>query len=350
VTVDDGVRIYIDGSLVLDKWIVQAPTTYTIGRVLSAGYHNLQMNYFENLGGATAKLSWTAVYADYYEPDDTGAAAKVIQSGQTQTHSIHLPGDEDWAKFTLTQKSDVRIETNGPAGNDDTMLYLFGPNSSTTLIESDDDDGVGNFSLISRTGAYALNPGTYYLRVKEYYGTKVIPSYTLALTVTGTTPPPPANVIKDPELECIPKGCGTFWSFYTNGTGSFTEDLISAPSNYVGHVRITTTGSNMQLNQANIPLKPNRRYRLSFYGASKLGHDVGLSLAKNVSPYTNYGLSNYRVDLPVGGASGLVRKEIIFTTTGFSTNVTDGRLYFWFPGYATAGDEYWIDKVELVEY
>ena len=58
VTADDGVRLYIDNELVIDKWIDQAPTTYKIQRTLSAGEHSVRMEYYEKSGGATAILSW----------------------------------------------------------------------------------------------------------------------------------------------------------------------------------------------------------------------------------------------------------------------------------------------------
>lgn len=36
-----------------------------------------------------------------------------------------------------------------------------------------------------------------------------------------------------------------------------------------------------------------------------------------------------------------------FNTTGFSTTVNDGRLIFYFAGFAWAGDTYYIDNVRL---
>jgi len=58
VTVDDGVRLWIDGNLVLDKWFDQAATTYSVDVNLTAGYHFIQMDYYEHWGVATARLWW----------------------------------------------------------------------------------------------------------------------------------------------------------------------------------------------------------------------------------------------------------------------------------------------------
>jgi len=58
VTGDDGVRLYIDGQLKIDKWFVQAPTTYTADLFLSTGPHDIRLEYFEGAGGAVAQLSW----------------------------------------------------------------------------------------------------------------------------------------------------------------------------------------------------------------------------------------------------------------------------------------------------
>jgi glucose/arabinose dehydrogenase len=57
-TTDDGVRLYVDGQLVLDKWIFQGSTSYTVNRQLSAGVHQIVMEYFEANGDAVAKLRY----------------------------------------------------------------------------------------------------------------------------------------------------------------------------------------------------------------------------------------------------------------------------------------------------
>jgi subtilisin family serine protease len=58
VTADDGVRLWVDNQLILDKWILQSPTTYTVGPISLSGNHTLKMEYFENAGRAVAKVSW----------------------------------------------------------------------------------------------------------------------------------------------------------------------------------------------------------------------------------------------------------------------------------------------------
>jgi hypothetical protein len=64
VTSDDGFRLYIDGTLKLDKWFDQSAPTYTVDVPLTAGGHTLMMEYYENGGVAVAKLSWEKVSTD----------------------------------------------------------------------------------------------------------------------------------------------------------------------------------------------------------------------------------------------------------------------------------------------
>jgi hypothetical protein len=59
VTSDDGIRLWLDGQLLIDKWIDQGPTTYTATRTLTAGSHQVKVEYYENLVGAVAKVSWS---------------------------------------------------------------------------------------------------------------------------------------------------------------------------------------------------------------------------------------------------------------------------------------------------
>lgn len=53
---DDGVRLFIDNQLVIDKWQEQGSIPYSVSLDLSAGQHEIRMEYFDKSGGATAKL------------------------------------------------------------------------------------------------------------------------------------------------------------------------------------------------------------------------------------------------------------------------------------------------------
>ncbi len=60
VTVDDGVRLWINNVQVIDKWIDQASTTYTANVALTQGQSvPVRMEYYERGGSAVAKLAWT---------------------------------------------------------------------------------------------------------------------------------------------------------------------------------------------------------------------------------------------------------------------------------------------------
>jgi len=58
VVADDGVRLWVDGVLIVDAWKPQSATTYTADVILGAGQHEIKMEYFERGGLSVAKLSW----------------------------------------------------------------------------------------------------------------------------------------------------------------------------------------------------------------------------------------------------------------------------------------------------
>jgi uncharacterized protein YraI len=69
--VDDGGRLWIDGNLVIDEWHDSAASVYTADVGLSAGVHNLRMEYYEHAGDALAQLTWEPVPVQTY-PDWKG--------------------------------------------------------------------------------------------------------------------------------------------------------------------------------------------------------------------------------------------------------------------------------------
>jgi hypothetical protein len=62
VEADDGVRLWIDGKLVLDAWH-DGHSTYEADVNLISGAHDVRLDYYEHLGGALVQMSW-----DYVPP------------------------------------------------------------------------------------------------------------------------------------------------------------------------------------------------------------------------------------------------------------------------------------------
>jgi len=57
VFVDDGIRLWVDGNLILDEWH-DAVASYSREVDLATGNHSLRVEYFEHGGSAAVRLSW----------------------------------------------------------------------------------------------------------------------------------------------------------------------------------------------------------------------------------------------------------------------------------------------------
>jgi len=58
---DDGVRLWVNNQLLIDKWVNQAPTEWSGSIALTAGQKvDIKMEYYENTAGANASLSWSS--------------------------------------------------------------------------------------------------------------------------------------------------------------------------------------------------------------------------------------------------------------------------------------------------
>lgn len=58
LTTDDGVRLWIDDEIVYDQWRYRGSAPQEIIIPLTAGFHDIKMEYYEGGGYAKAKLSW----------------------------------------------------------------------------------------------------------------------------------------------------------------------------------------------------------------------------------------------------------------------------------------------------
>ncbi|PWW22832.1 glucose/arabinose dehydrogenase [Geodermatophilus normandii] len=87
---DDGIRVFVDGTPVIDQWRDQAATTFTGTRQLTAGPHQVRVEWFETGGDAVAKLDWATtgpVTGDPVPQITTPAAGTTWQVGETISFS-----------------------------------------------------------------------------------------------------------------------------------------------------------------------------------------------------------------------------------------------------------------------
>ncbi len=117
--------------------------------------------------------------ADAYEPDDTQVSAVPITSGQTQARSLYRANgtDQDWASFTLTRTSVVRLETLASTPHD---LRLYNPSQMLDWSGAIADGQVLRATIQRESCTVnALSAGNYFVSINQY-DTFRDPRYTLS--------------------------------------------------------------------------------------------------------------------------------------------------------------------------
>ncbi len=102
-TADDGVRLWVDNTLVIDNWVDQGTTSKTVSLTLSAGTHTIKQEYYDSGGGAVNKLTWVGNSAgctapgtntfcvDYYN-NKTLSGAQVYTTTETTINHVWNSG------------------------------------------------------------------------------------------------------------------------------------------------------------------------------------------------------------------------------------------------------------------
>lgn len=132
VTADDGVRLWVDGALLIDQWREQSPTEYSGSARLTAGRkHDIRIEYYEAGGDATIALAWSG-------PDLPRQVIPAARLYPGDAHGVHLdasypkwmPGG--WAVLSMPDYEELyRIADSTPDAR--TGFALAGPTTRLTL-------------------------------------------------------------------------------------------------------------------------------------------------------------------------------------------------------------------------
>lgn len=184
-TTDDGVRLWINNNLVIDKWIGQAATAYTASVALQAGQkYNIRMDYYEGSGGASARLRWLTPGASqqvvipsiYLFDGGATSSGPVTYEAENATRNVGVNNDHagysgsgfaqgfwntgDYVTFNVNVASagnkNVTLRYANGNGSDRTLsVYVNGTRIRQTILPS--LGGWGTWS--NKTETLSLNAG-----------------------------------------------------------------------------------------------------------------------------------------------------------------------------------------------
>lgn len=173
---DDGVRLWVDEQLALDRWVVRSAADDEATLHLSAGEHRIRLEYFEDVGLAELRLSWekredatiTAWKGEYFTnpwligyPTVTRADAAVDFNWGSAAPAPGIPADNFSARWTrLVALPAARTLTFSLRTDDGARLWVDG----VLLL----DRWYDQVATTTHTTRMALPPGVHTI-VLEYY-------------------------------------------------------------------------------------------------------------------------------------------------------------------------------------
>jgi len=174
VAADDGVRVWIDDVIVIDQWnIVSDTTTYQEAVAISAGTHNIRIEYWENTGNANIDVSWAEINQDVFNTyyfntaDFMDAAGGPGQEVSTIDHSGNLATLDNtrWVGVFELEEADYTFTVNTDGG---VRMYLDG--------EAIIDEWVAQSSSTTYTATVTVEEGLHSLKMEYLEGNSSNPA------------------------------------------------------------------------------------------------------------------------------------------------------------------------------
>ncbi len=164
-TVDDGVRIYVDGVLILDEWRDAGERTVSVERTLTAATHLVQVEYYERSGDARIRVWWEPVDTSPY-PDWKG------EYWNNQTHT---------GTPTVT-RNDLAVDFNWGQGSPATGIPVDGFSSRWTRTVTL-EGGRYRFSAQANDGVRVFVDGN--LIINEWYASNGSATHQVEINLTS---------------------------------------------------------------------------------------------------------------------------------------------------------------------
>jgi hypothetical protein len=171
-TIDDGVRLYVDGDLIIDEWSDGGAREVLADHQMAAGEHAIRVEYYERDGVAVAQVRWETVIVssvwrgEYWSNRDmAGSPAMVRNDGALAfdwwegSPDAKLPSDDFSARWTRTVAFDAGTYRFHALVDDGIRIWL----NNWLILDAWSDHNSAELET-----DYVLAKGTYTV-VVEYY-------------------------------------------------------------------------------------------------------------------------------------------------------------------------------------
>jgi hypothetical protein len=209
ITVDDGVRLWVDDNLVIDSWKSESERDLTADVGLARGEHKLRLEYFENRGTAVVRLSWEKLRnptypewkAEFWPNKDFSGSPVLVRNDKqvdfdwdTKAPAVGVPEDYFAARWTRTLNLSAGLYRFSLRANDGVRLYV---NGTRRIDEWHSSNGSATYTTeLVLSGSTALRLDYYDNTAKalvrlswERLSTTLTPSPTGSITPTATVSP-----------------------------------------------------------------------------------------------------------------------------------------------------------------
>ncbi len=248
-TSDDGVRLWVDGQPLIDKWIPQSATEHSGNITLEAGKkYDIKLEYYENGGAAVIKLAWAypgqakqiipmerlyprnihTLHLDALYPQIVHDSWLVLSIPEYQElYQVDTAGEDARAAFTLTGKT-TRLTVKG-----ENLRELFNERLRETAVFANSE------KLTLAETPITTDVSGDFLRVDREVN-DLAPGRRLILSGTTTSGEETSEVLT--LLKTEPDGDTTKVYFTTSLANTYKRDTVKLYAN----VALATHGETVQ--------------------------------------------------------------------------------------------------------
>ena len=165
---DDGVRLWVNGQLLIDNWTIHPPTENTGTITLTAGrWYEVKLEYYQAAGGATIQLFWSS----------PSQPKQIVPNSQLYVPVSSWPTDELLSPFAYFVEllnytcEHLRIRSCGLVG-------VYFNNSDLTDVRFSRVDGTVNFAWGTGSPDPRIEPDTFSVRWTGYLEPRFSETYT----------------------------------------------------------------------------------------------------------------------------------------------------------------------------